>query len=118
MRHMRNFLLFAIGRADTFEGYISPMCLPLYPCAAGHGSHMIAAPVVMLATGLLTIWAYPPAHREMIQVLVFLVAGLALMGGVLIWPFGMAWLNWRNFKRQHPERVTKGIRGPEMIIGA
>ncbi len=105
-KHLRNFWLFAAGMADTFNDYIYAEERPLFPAAAGFEAHMIAAPTTIIVGGGLIIWRMAIADIDLLVAALMMTFVAALLS-CLIWPFGMAWINWRLFKRRHPERIQK-----------
>ncbi len=105
---LRNFGLFAIGCADTFDGCITAMGMPMQPCPVGLGTHMIAAPTLIITVGLGLILSHrQEIPHDVLGLLVFATLGSAVVIGVLVWPLFMAEFNWWNFRRRFPDRAKQ-----------
>ena len=106
---MRELLMFALGKSETFEGYVEADGHRYYPCAKGFRYFFVlcfgvAVALFLTSATLREFWfAIPP---------------FGLLVAIII-SFPLARLNWEMFKRRYPESVVTNalfIHGPTEYI--
>jgi hypothetical protein len=113
LRGIRNYVLFSVGMADTFEGYVMDEGRPCYPRPAGYTAHLIITSLVIVCGWFLAI-SYVPLSGSRLQEFGGFV-GLMGMTALVTWIYGMSRFNWWNFKRRHPGKVKNNGYYDEMI---